>query len=153
MNSTPTLIPSFFQQLCPLVGRLLIAALFIPAGYNKIAGFEGVSGYMAAKGLPMADVLLVLTIVIELGGGIMILLGWRAAEAALTIALFLIPVTVVFHGFWAFDDPQLAAAEQRVFMKNIAIIGGLLVIAGLGSGPLSVGRKPAGEPGAGKPVS
>jgi putative oxidoreductase len=137
MNNTSSLIPAGIQNVTPLIGRLLIAALFIPAGIMKITGFAGTAAYMASKGLPMADVLLVLTIIIELGGGIMILLGWRASEAALIIALFLIPVSIVFHGFWNMDDPE--GVQMRMFMKNMTIIGGLLVMAGLGSGPLSLG--------------
>ncbi len=141
MTTTPSLVPGCMQNITPLLGRLLIAALFIPAGFHKITGFAGVSGYMAAKGLPFPDFLLILTIIIELGGGILILIGWRAKEAALIIALFLIPVTVVFHAFWSFDDAQAMAAEQRVFMKNIGIMGGLFVMAGLGAGPLSIGQR------------
>lgn len=137
MNNSSSLIPSGIQQVTPLIGRLLIAGLFIPAGIMKITGFAATAGYMASKGLPMANVLLVLTIIIELGGGIMILLGWRASEAALVIALFLIPVSIVFHGFWGMDDPE--GIQMRYFMKNMTIVGGLLVMAGLGSGPFSLG--------------
>jgi putative oxidoreductase len=139
MNNSASLIPGAVQQFTPLLGRILIAALFIPAGIFKITGFAGTAGYMASKGLPLVNVLLVLTIIIELGGGIMILIGWRTAEAALVIALFLVPVTIVFHGFWSIEDAQEMALQQRIFMKNIAIMGGLLCIAGLGGGPLSVG--------------
>lgn len=126
------------QRFGPILGRMLFAALFIPAGVNKIIGFSSVAGYMASKGLPMVDVLLVLTIIIELGGGLMILLGWHARLAALTIALFLIPVTVVFHGYWNIEDAQQMMNEQRIFMKNMAIIGGLLCMTGLGSGKFSL---------------
>jgi len=141
MNTTPSLVPESVLNITPLLGRLLVAALFIPAGFSKITGFAGVSGYMSAKGLPFPDFLLILTIIIELGGGILILIGWRAREAALIIALFLIPVTFVFHAFWGIEDPQAMAAEQRTFMKNIAIMGGLFVMAGLGAGPLSLDQR------------
>lgn len=141
MTTTPSLVPAGVQNITPLLGRLLIAAIFIPAGFSKITGFAGVSAYMAAKGLPFPDFLLVLTIIIELGGGILVLIGWRTREAALMIALFLIPVTVVFHAFWGIEDAQAMAAEQRVFMKNLGIMGGLFVMAGLGSGPLSLDQR------------
>lgn len=126
------------QRFGPILGRMLFAALFIPAGVHKIIGFSSVSGYMASKGLPMVDVLLVLTIIIELGGGLMLLLGWHARLAALTIALFLIPVTVIFHSYWNIEDAQQMMTQQRMFMKNMAIIGGLLCITGLGSGKFSL---------------
>jgi putative oxidoreductase len=122
----------------PILGRLLIAALFIPAGLTKIPGFEKTAAYMAAKGLPLVSLLLVLTIVIEAGCGLLILIGWRAREAALLLFLFLIPVTLIFHGFWGIEDLAARAQEQRIFMKNLAIMGGVLMIAGLGSGPLSL---------------
>lgn len=118
----------------PLVGRIMLALLFILAGWDKIPGFEGTAAYMAAKGLPMVEVLLVLTIIIELGGGLLILLGWQARWAALIIFLFLIPVTVIFHPFWA--DP----GEFNVFFKNLAIMGGMLYIVTHGSGPYSLGK-------------
>ena len=137
MNDSPSLIPNAIQQIAPLFGRILIAFIFIPAGIMKITGFGATAGYMASKGLPMVNILLILTIIIELGGGIMVLLGWRASEAALVIFLFLIPVSVVFHGFWGIEDP--GGVQMRMFMKNVGIMGGLLIIAGMGSGPLSLG--------------
>jgi putative oxidoreductase len=139
MNNSPSLVPNAIQQITPLLGRILIAVVFVPAGFMKITGFAGTAGYMASKGLPMVNVLLVLTIIIELGGGLMILLGWRASEAALIIFLFLIPVNIVFHGYWGVEDPASAEIQMRMFFKNIGIMGGLLVVAGLGSGPFSLG--------------
>lgn len=142
MNNSPSLVPNAIQQITPLLGRMLIAVVFVPAGFMKITGFAGTAGYMASKGLPMVNILLVLTIIIELGGGLMILLGWRASEAALVIFLFLIPVTIIFHGFWGIEDTD--GVQMRMFMKNLGIMGGLLIIAGLGSGPFSLDSKKPG---------
>jgi putative oxidoreductase len=122
------------QQYGPLIGRFLLSVIFIIAGAKKIFGFAGTAGYMASKGLPMSEVLLVLTIIIELGGGLMILLGWKARGAATAIFLFLIPVSVIFHPVWA------DAAEFNSFFKNLAIMGGMMYIMVYGSGPLSLGR-------------
>lgn len=138
MNAPTHTLFASVQQVTPVLGRLLIAVLFIPAGLSKITKFAATAGYMSSKGLPASEVLLVLTIIIELGGGIMILLGWRAAEAALVIALFLIPVTVIFHGFWGIEDAKMMTTQQHMFMKNVAIIGGLFCLSGLGSGPFSL---------------
>ena len=124
----------------PLVGRILLAQMFLVAGYGKIMGFAGTAKYMAAKGLPMADALLVLTITIELGGGLLILLGWKARWAALAIFLFLIPVTLVFHGYWSIEDANQRLSEMRNFMKNVAIMGGMAYIIAYGSGPFSLGK-------------
>lgn len=127
------------QQYGPLLGRILLSLIFILAGYGKIGGFEGTSGYMASKGLPFTDILLVLTIIIELGGGLLILVGWQARWAATAIFLFLIPVTLIFHPFWALEG-QIATDEYHAFMKNLAIMGGMLYIMTFGSGPFSLGK-------------
>ncbi len=124
----------------PLVGRILLAQIFIFAGFGKIMGFAGTANYMAAKGVPMVDVLLVLTIVIEMGGGLLILLGWKARWAALAIFLFLIPVTLVFHGYWAIEDVNQRFSEMNNFMKNVAIMGGMAYIIAYGSGPFSLSK-------------
>ena len=138
MPLSPNPIMRTAETFAPVLGRLLIAALFIPAGLTKIAGFENTAAYMAAQGLPLVSLLLVTTILIEAGCGLLILIGWRAREAALLLFLFLIPVTLIFHGFWGIEDLTARAQEQRAFMKNLAIMGGVLMIAGLGSGPLSL---------------
>ncbi len=126
------------QQYGPLVGRILLSVIFIIAGAKKIFGFAGTAGYMASKGLPMTEVLLVLTIIIELGGGLMILVGYQARWAATAIFFFLIPVTVVFHPVWA--DPE----QFNAFFKNLAIMGGMMYIMVYGSGPLSLGKDHCG---------
>lgn len=128
------------QQFAPLVGRTLLALIFIFAGFHKITGFEGTAGYMASHGLPMPQVLLVATIVIELIGGLMLLIGWQAKLAAAAIFLFLIPATLAFHAFWTVNpaDAMLLQNQMNHFMKNLAIMGGMLYIVAYGSGPFSL---------------
>lgn len=120
------------KQYGPLAGRILLALIFILAGYGKIKGWDGTLGYMTSKGLPMPEVLLALTILVELGGGLLLLVGFQARWAALAIFLFLIPVTLIFHPFWA--DPD----QYNAFMKNLAIMGGMLYVMTYGSGPYSL---------------
>ena len=128
------------KQYAPLVGRALLSSIFILSGWGKITGFSGTAAYMASKGMPMPDVLLVPTIIIELGGGLMLLLGWKARWAALAIFLFVIPTTLIFHAFWAVDAAQVQ--NQMInFMKNLAIMGGMLYVVAYGSGPYSLGKK------------
>ncbi|MGH8750692.1 MAG: DoxX family protein [Burkholderiales bacterium] len=127
------------NQYAPLLGRALLSLIFIASGWGKIMGFSGTAGYMASKGLPIPEVLLVPAIIIELGGGLMLLLGWKARWAALAIFLFMIPVTLIFHAFWAVDPAQ--AQNQMIhFMKNLAIMGGMLYIMAYGSGPCSLDK-------------
>ena len=130
---------ALIKQYGPLIGRILLSAIFILAGLNKITGFDGTANYMASKGLPMTEVLLVLTIVIELGGGILLLVGWHARWAATALFLFIIPVTFIFHPFWSMDG-QEAVAQYHKFMKNLAIMGGMMYVMVYGAGPLSLGK-------------
>jgi putative oxidoreductase len=108
-----------------LVGRLLLAALFIVAGYGKIGGFAGTAGYIASKGLPMPQVLAALTLALELGGGILLAIGFKTRWVALAFFLWLIPTTFIFHQFWGIDAAQ-ASTQQTQFLKNLAIMGGML---------------------------
>ena len=126
------------KQFGPLVGRILLALIFVMSGFSKITGFAGTAGYIAGKGLPMAEVLTVLTIIIELGGGLLIIVGWQARWAAAAIFLFIIPVTFIFHAFWSVTDPQAQYMDMLMFMKNLAIMGGMLMIVAYGSGPYSL---------------
>lgn len=131
------------QQYGPLIGRLLLANIFLVSGFKKIAGFAGSAGYMAST-MPALDpsvvnVLLGLTILIEVGGGLMMLLGWQARSAAFAVFLWMIPVTIIFHAYWGLP-PEAVQMQFIQFQKNLAIMGGLLYIVAFGSGPYSLGR-------------
>ncbi|HUL41068.1 MAG TPA: DoxX family protein [Burkholderiales bacterium] len=127
------------KQYAPLIGRILLAAIFVISGFGKIMAFHATAGYMASRGLPIAEVLLVPTIIIELGGGLMLLLGWNARWAALALFLFIIPTTLIFHPFWIADATQM---QNKVnFLKNLAIMGGMLYVMAYGSGRFSLGKK------------
>jgi putative oxidoreductase len=123
-----------YQPWGLLAGRLLLAYIFIVAGYGKIVGFAGTAGYMAKYGMPMVEVLLVGAIIVELVGGLMLAVGWKARWAALAIFLFVIPTTIIFHPVWA--DPGQAIQ----FQKNLAIMGGMLYVAFMGPGRLSLDK-------------
>lgn len=128
------------QDWAMLLGRFLISLIFILSGFEKITGFSHTAAVMAAKGLPFPGLLLVLATLIELGGGFMLLLGWHARLAALVIFLYLIPVTAVFHNFWAVPPAQ-AQELQINFLKNLAIMGAMLYIFASGPGRYHVGRR------------
>ena len=128
------------HDLAALVGRILLATLFVVSGIGKIAGFAGTAGYIASKGLPMAELLTAATIVVELGGGLAIVAGWKARWAALLLAGFTVVASVLFHNFWA-APPAEAMNQQIHFMKNLSIIGGMLLLFAHGPGRFSVGRE------------
>jgi putative oxidoreductase len=125
------------KDVAALVGRVMLALMFIISGFGKLGAFEDTTGYMASAGLPAVDplleVLLILTILIELGGGIAIVVGWRTRSAALLIFLFTVLVTLVFHRFWA-APPDEAMVQRLMFMKNMSVMGGLLVLFAFGPG-------------------
>jgi putative oxidoreductase len=111
-----------------VLGRVLLSVIFILSGLNKMQHFSDVAGMMASQGIPLATVALAITLLIEIGGGLMVLTGFKARYAALVIAIWLIPVTLVFHHFWGI--PEAAKQDQMVnFLKNVAIMGGLLILA------------------------
>jgi len=123
----------------PVVGRCLIVILFLWSGYGKIVGFQWTVGYMTSKGLPLVQLLAIASIVVELGGALMILLGWKARLGAAALFLWMIPVTYVFHNFWAVPaDQQLM--QQIMFLKNLGIMGALLYVMAFGSGRYSVDK-------------
>jgi len=124
----------------PLVGRILLAAIFLMSGIGKIGGFAGTAGYMASKGLPMVEVLLAITIVIEIGAALMLILGYKARLGAAALLLWMIPVTFIFHNFWAMPADQ-QMIQQIMFMKNLGLMGGMLYIMAFGSGPMSLAKK------------
>ena len=124
----------------PLLGRILIAQIFLMSGFSKIGGFAGTAGYMSSKGLPMVDVLLAITILIELGGGLMILTGFKARLSAMVLFLWMIPVTLLFHNFWAVPADQ-QQVQLIMFMKNLTLMGGMMYIMAFGSGPMSLDKK------------
>lgn len=123
----------------PLAGRILIAAIFIFAGLGKINGFEGTVGYIASKGLPLPQLGTIGAILVELGGGIMLVLGWKTRGAAAALLIFTAVAAIIFHNFWA-SPPDQAQNQMIHFMKNMAIVGGLLFVMVHGSGPLSLDR-------------
>jgi putative oxidoreductase len=128
------------QNTAALIGRILLALIFIISGFGKITGYAGTAGYMASKGLPMVAVLLPLTILIELGGGLLIALGWKARWAAAVILLFIIPVTLVFHNPAGLDAAQ--AQQQMInLLKNLSIMGGMLGLFAFGPGGFSLDAK------------
>lgn len=129
------------QAAAALIGRALLATLFIPAGVGKLVGFAGAVGYIASKGIPLPEVCAAIAVAAELGLGLLLLVGFKARWAALGLAVFTAAITPVFHGYWA--APEAMVMMQRLmFWKNFAIVGGLLLVAAFGAGALSIdGRK------------
>ena len=135
------MIDSFKTPLV-VAGRVLLALMFILAGFGKLSDISGTAGYIASGGLPMASALAVLVGLLELFGGIAVAVGFQARWAALALGLFTLAASVLFHKFWAVPADQ-AFVQQLMFMKNIAVAGGLLLLFSLGAGPASLDSRRA----------
>jgi putative oxidoreductase len=140
MPITTTATTTVSYDWAALVGRLMLAALFIMAGFSKIGGYEGTAGAIASKGLPVPQVLAALTIAVELGGGILLAVGLKARWAALAIAVFTVVAAVFFHNYWAMP-PEQVQAQHTNFWKNISIAGGMLMVFAFGPGRYSIDRR------------
>ncbi len=126
--ASPLPLSSRFSDGLDLAGRLLIAALFLPAGISKLTGFDGTIGYIASAGLPLPMVGALIAIVLEVGGSVALLLGYRTRAVALALALFTVLASLSFHAFWAVPADQVMM-QKLLFFKNLAVAGGLLVLA------------------------
>lgn len=131
-----------FSNPLALIGRILIAMLFLPAGIQKISGFAGSVGYAASAGMPMPQVAVALGLVIEIVAGLAILLGWHTRWAALILGFFTLVASFFFHNFWSVPADAVMI-QQLMFWKNIALVGGLLGFAAHGAGAWSVDEKKA----------
>jgi putative oxidoreductase len=128
----------------PLVvaGRVLLALMFVMAGFSKLGNIGGTAAYIASGGLPMPTVLAVLVGLLELVGGLALAVGYKARWAALALGVFTLLASVLFHQFWAVPAEQ-QMVQQLMFMKNLAVAGGMFIVAALGAGPLSFDNRGA----------
>ena len=127
---------SFWQGTVVVLGRLLFALIFLMAGANHFN--KQTIGYAASQGVPLAAIAVPLSGVLAIAGGLSILLGYRAKLGAWLIVLFLVPVSLMMHKFWTVTDPMMAQIQMILFMKNISMLGGALLISHFGAGPLSL---------------
>lgn len=125
------------QKYTPLIARTFIAIIFIQTGIANMTSFADIQQQIASVGIPLAAVVALFTVVFEIAGGISLILGYKARIGAILLLLFLVPATLMFH------NPIADPAEIISFMKNLAIIGGLLMVAAYGSGPASLERQVA----------
>jgi putative oxidoreductase len=125
------------QNPLNLIGRLLLVALFLPAGIGKLTGFAGTVGYISSIGLPLPTLGAALALTVEIVGSLALLLGFQTRIAALVLALFTLVASIFFHAYWA-AAPDQAFIVQLLFFKNIGVVGGLLVLAAQGAGGWSL---------------
>ncbi len=132
------------QDLFALVGRILLVGLFLVGGWGKVNGLEGTGKYIASKGLPSPDLLAMGAAALELIAPILIIIGFQTRLAALALAGFTLVASLLFHNYWAIADAGQAMQQYLMFSKNMAILGGLLVLVAFGPGRFSIdGRSKA----------
>jgi putative oxidoreductase len=122
-------------RFAPLLGRILIAVLFVPAGFGKLTGFQGAVAYAESAHMPIPALAIAAAIAIELGGGLLLIVGFKTRWVAAAMALFSVVAAIFFHADWA-DQMQMIN-----FQKNLAIAGGLLGFVYFGAGPFSVDNR------------
>jgi len=125
-----------------LVGRVLLALMFVKSGFGKLGNIDGTAAYIASGGLPMPTVLALLVGLLELSGGLALIVGFKARWAALALGVFTLLASVLFHKFWAVPAEQ-QMVQQLMFLKNMAVAGGMFMVAALGAGPLSFDNRSA----------
>lgn len=135
------------KSFATALGRAGLALIFLLSGVSKLGNLGGTAGYMSAHGIPVVGFFLAAAIAIEILGGLSVLLGWQARIGALALAIFLIPVSLIFHNFWA-AAPAEAQMQMVNFLKNLSIFGGLLFVAANGAGPASIDARRARLAGA-----
>ena len=119
------------------IGRVLLVLLFLPAGLGKITDFAGTVGYINSVGLPFANLAAVAALLIEIFGSLCLLVGYQTRAASMVLAVFTLIATFFFHNYWAAPSEQ-AFVAQLLFFKNIAVVGGLLILAAQGAGTWSL---------------
>lgn len=128
-------IPSWAEMYAPVVARVLMGGMFLIAGIQKFMGLEGTAGYIASVGLPAASGIAILVAALEVVAGAAILLGYHVKLAAAALIVFVVLVTLIFHTGWSANPMQMT-----LFMKNLAIMAGLLYMMTFGSGRFALGR-------------
>jgi putative oxidoreductase len=128
------------QSIYSLLGRVLLAAVFLPAGVSKITGFAGTVGYISSVGMPLPTAAAAAAILIEVLGSLALILGFKIRIAALALAVFTLVASLFFHNFWALPAEQ-QMMQQLMFFKNIGLVGGLLTVAAWGAGQFSIDAK------------
>jgi putative oxidoreductase len=131
-------------RLSTLLGRIGIALIFLVSGAELAADFAGTAAALTSKGIPAASVMLLGALAFELGGSVLVLLGFRARLGALLLLLFLLPTTLLFHNFWASTGAE-GKSQMMQFLKNLGIMGGLLLLCAYGAGPLSLDARRRGR--------
>lgn len=137
-----------YDRVMPLIGRILISVIFLLSGFGMLTSWSGSAAVLASKHFPIPSAMVAGAVIVEIIGGLCLVFGFKARIAAFIMFLYMIPTTLVFHNFWALQGA--ARGDNQIhFLKNIAIMGGLLMVSAYGPGKLSIdGRSASNQAGA-----
>ena len=127
------------NDVAALIGRILLAYVFIPSGFETLTGFAGTVGYVKSAGVPLPEVAAAIKVALVLGAGFLVLFGFKTRWAALAMIVYLIVITPIFHAYWSAPEATRMAQELN-FSKNVGIIGGFFLLLAFGPGRLSADR-------------
>ena len=130
-----------FENACLLLGRTVLGLYFILPGIQKITAYEQMTAYMARHDVPIISILLPLTIFLQIVLGLCIVVGWKSKASAFLLAGLTLVISVFMHNFWHLPDGGDVARETQNFVKNMAIMAGLLVMSARGAGQLSLDQR------------
>ena len=133
-NRTPT---DRLTNCVVVVGRILIALIFVRAGINKIGSIDATAAQMAKSGIPLSNILVFGAIMMELGGGLLLMVGLFARWAALAFFFYTLMLALIFHAYWAVPDAQ-ARLQASFFFGHLSMMGGMLVVVAFGAGAYSL---------------
>ena len=129
-----------YHNVLNVIGRIFVVALFLPAGLSKLSNFQGTVGYFSSLGIAIPVLAVVIAIAVEVLGSAALLVGYQTRAGALLLAIFTLVASILGHPYWNAPADQ-AFVAQLLFFKNIGVIGGLLALASLGAGTLSLDAK------------
>jgi putative oxidoreductase len=129
-----------YHPIVPLIARLGLGGLFLLFGIRSVLNFAGSVGYFTKLGFPAPEAMVVVAIVIQIVAGLALIIGWQTRWAAWLLVLYVLIAALMGHRYWEYDAAQYANQMQH-FFKNMAIIGGLLMLAAFGPGSMSVDKR------------
>ena len=126
------------MRYVPLVGRILFSLMFIMSGMGHLTKSAGMAQYAGAMGVPAPTLAVIITGIMLLLGGLSVILGYKVKVGTILLVVFLIPTTFMMHAFWGIEDPMQSQMQMGMFMKNLSMMGGALLLYHFGTGPLSL---------------
>ncbi|MCH8023135.1 MAG: DoxX family protein [Candidatus Marinimicrobia bacterium] len=126
------------MRYVPLVGRILFSLMFIMSGMGHLTKSTGMAQYAGAMGVPAPTLAVIITGIMILLGGLSVLLGYKVKIGTILLVVFLIPTSFIMHPFWSIEDPMQSQMQMAMFMKNLSMLGGALLLYHFGTGPLSL---------------